>query len=363
MALDTAYDFLNVSFRSEFMPVTIKDIAKVAGVTHSTVSRALNGNPMISEATAKLVQRVAAEMGYVPSAVAQNLHSRRTKSIGMVLTTISDPFLARIVEGVEQVARDAGYSLFLSTSYNHPDKEINVIETLYRRRVDAIIIASMWVGSTYRAELSRIKIPIVLINHLLEGDGLHSVAVDDVQGARLAVKHLIDLGHRRISFVKSLDRPSIYVENRIEGYRLAHLEAALPMDPRLILTPEGDGDVERGKRALELLRETKATAAFCYNDLTAIGLMKACHELGVRVPTDLSIVGFDDLEIADYVSPSLTTIHQPRLELGQTAMRMALAMLEEKAAITDQTMRCQLKVRQSTAAPEETPLATARAAP
>lgn len=333
------------------MSVTIKDIARAAGVAHPTVSRALNGSPVVNADTAQRIRRLAKKMGYVPNAVARHFQNKRTRTVGMVLTTMTDPFLARIVAGVEQVACEAGYGLFVSTSHENPNREIGVIETLYRRRVDAIIIASMWVSSVYREELERIRVPIVLINHRLEGKHLHYVTVDDVQGARLAVEHLISLGHRRIAFVRSAERPDVYVENRLVGFREAHQVAGLPVDPLLEILPEGGSDFTRGRQSLGALRKARATAAFCYNDLTAIGLLKACRQAGVRVPDDLSLVGFDDLEETEYVSPSLTTVRQPRAQLGQVAMRMALGLLEGRSDVKNEILPCELVARESTLIP------------
>ena len=182
------------------MPVTIKDIAKAAGVSHTTVSRALKDNPAISVKTTKRIQQLAQQMGYTPSAVAQSLLSQQTRTIGMVVTTIADPFVAQVVEGVEQVAQVANYSVFLTTSHNNPNQELAVVETLHHRRVDAIIVTASRVGSLYSSQLDQIKIPIVLINNQEEGEYLHSVAVDDMQGAQLAVNYLVELGHRRIGY-------------------------------------------------------------------------------------------------------------------------------------------------------------------
>jgi len=189
------------------VPVTIKDIAKAAGVSHTTVSRALNGNPAISAETTTRIRNLAQQMGYTPSAVAQSLLSQQTWTIGMVITTIADPFVAQVVQGVEQVAQAADYSVFLTSSHNNPQQELAVVETLQRRRVDAIIVTSSRVGSLYSSQLDQIQVPIVLINNQEEGEYLRSVAVDDEQGSQLAVEHLIALGHRRIGYIGTINRP------------------------------------------------------------------------------------------------------------------------------------------------------------
>ena len=331
------------------MPVTIKDIARAAGVSHTTVSRALKGNPSISTETTERVQRLAHEMGYTPSAVAQSLLSRRTQTIGMVITTIADPFVVKVVEGVETVAQTANYSVFLATSHNNPDQEIAVVETLHRRRVDAIIVTSSRIGSLYGSRLDQIEIPIVLINNNQEGgEYLHSVAADDVQGAELAVKHLLDLGHRRIGYVGVNDRPRSN-HRRLTGYQEALTRAGITPDPDLSVRADGITDIERGQSGLSLI-EKGATAIFCYNDVTAIGLLIAARQRGIQVPRHLSIVGFDNIEPTLYVDPPLTTVAQPLLTLGREAMYMTLNLLAYKQ-VQDKILPCELLVRQSTAPP------------
>jgi LacI family transcriptional regulator/LacI family repressor for deo operon, udp, cdd, tsx, nupC, and nupG len=328
------------------VPVTIKDIAKVAGVSHTTVSRALNGNPAISFETTERIQQLAREMGYVPSAVAQSLLSRRTQTIGMVVTTIADPFIVQVVEGAEQIAQEAGYSIFLNTSHNNPDQEMAVVETFQRRRVDAIIVTSSRVGSLYSSQLDQIKVPIVLINNQEEGEFLHSVAVDNLQGAHLAVAHLLALGHRRIGYIGAADRPKSNGQ-RLAGYADALKQAGLAFDPALIVSLMADNDLERGRTGLEPLLAAGATAVFCYNDLIAIGLLLACQQRGIVVPQELSVVGFDDIEPALYTTPPLTTVHQPRLKLGQLAMTMTLKLLNGQD-MQDQILPCELMIRGST---------------
>jgi LacI family transcriptional regulator/LacI family repressor for deo operon, udp, cdd, tsx, nupC, and nupG len=331
------------------VPVTIKDIAKAAGVSHTTVSRALNGNPAISIDTTSRIQDLAQRMGYTPSAVAQSLLSQQTWTIGMVITTIADPFVAQVVEGVELVAQASDYSVFLTSSHNNPEQELAVVETLHRRRVDAIIVTSSRVGSLYSSQLDQIQIPIVLINNQEEGAYLRSIAVDDVQGARLAVEHLIALGHRRIGYIGTNNRPRSN-RRRIAGYKAALETAGIDYDPELVINPVANADLARGQASLSLYKVLNATAIFCYNDVMAIGLQMACRQQGVVVPDHLSVVGFDDIEAARYVFPPLTTVSQPRLKLGQLAMQMTLDLLARQD-VHDLVLTCDLIERDSSAAP------------
>lgn len=328
------------------MPVTIKDIAKAAGVSHTTVSRALNGNRVISPNTTERIQLLAKEMGYIPSAVAQSLLSRRTRTIGMVVTTIADPFIVQVVEGAERAAQEAGYSLFLSTSHNQPDQEVAVVETFQRRRVDAVIVTSSRVGNLYQLQLSQIQVPVVLINNQAEGESLRSVSTDNIQGAWLAVEHLQKLGHQRIAYLGAFDRPRQNGQ-RQAGYGAAMAQAGLKPNPALIISITQGSDFERGQAALAPLLTAQASAVLCFNDVMAIGLLVASRQHGLTIPAQLSIVGFDDIEPALYTTPPLTTIHQPRKLLGQLALQMTLALLNEQE-VQDQILPCQLVVRGST---------------
>lgn len=328
------------------MPVTIKDIARAAGVSHTTVSRALKGHAAISAETTARIRKLAKEMGYTPSAVAQSLLSQRTQTIGMVVTTIADPFTVQIVEGVESVAQAAGYSVFLSSSHNNPEQEMAVVETFHRRRVDAIIVTSSRLGSVYSSRLDQIKIPIVLINNQEEGDYLYSVAVDDIHAAELAAEHLLSLGHRKIGYVGVPNRPKSN-RRRLGGFQTALNKAGLKSEPEFVLSPVTGSDVERGQMALKPLLDARVTAVFCYNDLTAIGLLMACRREKIAVPQQLSIIGFDDIEPALYVTPSLTTLRQPRLDLGRLAMNMVLDLLNAQQVL-DKVLDCELIVREST---------------
>jgi DNA-binding LacI/PurR family transcriptional regulator len=328
------------------MPVTIKDIAKVAGVSHTTVSRALKGHHSIGAETTARIRQLAKEMGYIPSAVAQSLLSHRTQTIGMVITTTADPFSVQIVGGVEQIAQMAGYSVFLSSSHNNSEREMAVVETFQRRRVDAIIVTSSRVGSLYSSRLDQIQIPIVLINNQEEGDYLYSVAVDDIHAAQMAVEHLIALRHRRIGYIGAPNRPKSN-RRRLDCYQTALEQAGITPEAELVFSTIAKSDLKQGQRALELLIAAKATAVFCYNDIIAIGLLMACRQQNIAVPQELSVVGFDDIEPALYVTPPLTTVCQPRLKLGQLAMTMVLDLLEGKE-VQDQLLTCELIVREST---------------
>lgn len=307
------------------MKISIKDVAKAAGVSHSTVSRALADNPLITAKTRARIQRLAQKMGYSPNAIARGLVMQRTHAIGVIVTSIADPFVSEVVRGIEEVAGNHHYRVFLGTSHNDPTREMNLVKAMREWRVDGVIVAASRVGSLYKPLLKEIGVPIVLINNQHEGTYLHSVAVDDVRGAQLATAHLIGLGHRVIGHILG-PKEHASSSNRLEGYRRALAQAKIKFDASLIA--QGNGRAEGGAQVAELIAHSpKPTAIFCYNDMTAIGAVSTLKQRGIRVPNDISIVGFDDIPFAAYVDPPLTTIHQPKDEMGRTAMTMLLNLL------------------------------------
>jgi DNA-binding LacI/PurR family transcriptional regulator len=335
--------------------VSIKDIARAAGVSHSTVSRALSDSSLVKAETKSRIQRLAQEMGYSPDARARSLVMGQTRTVGVVVTTITDPFIAEVVQGIESTAHDQGYNVLLSNSHAEPEREIAAVEMLRSKRVDAVIVTSSRVGALYLDHLERIGVPIVLINSHSEQGGryTYSIGVDNQHGGHCATAHLIQLGHRRIAYVS---RPSDFKSDheRLAGYRQALDEVGIPFVPSLVVP--GTGRPGSGERALSVLMglDEPPTAIFCYNDMTAIGLLRAAREAGLSVPKDLAVVGFDDILLASYVCPPLTTVAQPKIEMGQRAMEMAFALIKSKdpadEGISDIVVKGQLIVRESSAA-------------
>ena len=333
--------------------ISIKDIAKAAGVSHSTVSRALRDSPLISAKTKALIQRLAHEMGYSPDARAQSLARGSSHTVGVVVTTIADPFIAQVVQGIEDAAQKDGYTVILCNSHSDPEREIGAVEILRSKRVDGVIVTSSRVGALYLEHLERIGVPVVLINNHNERSGRYtfSVGVDNRHGGYLAAEHLLKLGHRRIAYISG---PADHSDDldRMAGYRDALEAAGIPLDPALIVA--GTGRAGGGEQAASVLMglNEPPTAVFSYNDMTAIGLMRAVSAAGVHVPDDLSVVGFDDIPFASYVRPSLTTVAQMKAEMGQLAMEMALASMAAKdlAEFSNRVVKGQLVVRESTMA-------------
>ena len=330
------------------MPVSIKDIARTAGVSHSTVSRALRGSPLISPATRTRIQELADQMGYAPSAIARGLVTRRTATIGLVVTTIADPFIAEVVQGIEETALSAQYNTILCNSNSEPARELRVVRALREKRVDAIIVTSSRLGSLYLGHLREVGVPIILINNQRGGAYTHSVIIDDLHGGRLVGQYLTSLGHRQIAYVAG----PLWAHAsglRLAGCRQALQERGIELPGEWVLEGNGraDGGVAAGEELLR--RGMSVTAVFCYNDMTAVGLISALHRAGRRVPDHLSVIGYDDVAIARYLHPPLTTIAQPKYELGRRAMEMALALIEGRPDVRDVVLPPSLVERDSCA--------------
>lgn len=335
-----------------FAMVSIKDIARAASVSHSTVSRALRDSPLVSAETTALIRKIAKEQGYTVSAVARGLVTRKTKTIGVVVTTIADPFVSEVVSGIEQAANDHGYSVFLADSYADPDREVRVVQSFAERRVEGIVVTASRVGTIYLEILSELKVPIVLINNQRRGEFMHSVMIENVEASRQATQHLIGLGHRRIAYLGDQFGYQSDTE-RFAGYRRALEQAALPFLPELVV--HGDGKPEGGVKAMELLLglPQAPTAVFCYNDMSALGALRCIHESGLRVPEDISLVGFDDLFFTSYTQPPLTTVRQPRQRMGLLAMEILLKLMSGQDSTDTIEVPAELIVRDSTAPPRE----------
>ncbi|ACY17031.1 LacI family DNA-binding transcriptional regulator [Haliangium ochraceum] len=343
------------------MSVSIKDIARAAGVSHSTVSRALRDSPLIRLETRERVQRIAREMGYTPNAVAQGLRSQRTDTIGLVIASIADPYYAKLVRGAESVAEEQGLSVLISSSYGEPERERRAIETSLRRRVDGLLVASSRPGSALEGQLAQRAGAVVAVNPETPALAarLCSVAVDNQDGARQIVAHAIELGHRRIGYLGVSDR-ALTDAQRERGWRAALAAAGIEPEPAWLARSEvsdtgtedslGRADVVSAEALAPRLLAAGMTALCCYNDMMATGALLACRRQGVRVPEDCSVLGFDDIDLARYVSPPLTTVRQDIGELGRVAMRAVLARMAGQP-VEDQLLATALVTRASSAPP------------
>ena len=331
---------------------TIKDIARMASVSHSTVSRALHKPSLVDPKTADKIQRIARRVGYRASAVARGLVTQRTRTIGVVVTTIADPFMSEVLSGIDEAANRCGYSVFLTESKTDSELEVKAVHSFAERWVDGIIVTSSRVGSLHFKLLLETKVPVVLVNNQHPEASPHSVMIQNVEGSRQAVQHLIRLGHRRIAYIR--DRFGYKSDaERLAGYRAALKQSGVTFSKELVVC--GDGKAEGGMVAMRNLLglQDPPTAVFCYNDMTALGALRCIHDERLQVPQDISLVGFDDLFIASYTQPRLTTVRQPRHQLGQLAMETLLKLMSGQDSVVSISVPAELVVRESTAPPRE----------
>jgi len=324
------------------VPITIKDIAEKANVSPSTVSRALNDNPRISIETKNNIQELAHKMGYVPSEAARILVGKSSATIGVAIPEFSDPFYMGILTGIEEIAIENNFDLFVGSFKRDSQRERKLFDAFEEKRLAGLVIAGTLVDDAYLNQ-NRNALPAVLVN---QPNYPYAVEIDQEQGSQLAIAHLASLGHQRIAYI-GLGVSSESEIRRFDGFRTALAEYELPFDESLCV--DGNGGIEGGVRAAEILfdHQNPPTGIFCYNDRTAIGAIHTLHQNSLRVPEDVSIVGLDDLEIASYVNPPLTTIRHPNVELGRRAVTMLLARLNG-ASVNPQKLAPKLIIRQST---------------
>ena len=303
--------------------VTIADVAREAGVSQQTVSRAINNKAEISPQTRTHVLAVVERLGYRPSGLARGLVTQKTHTIGLVVPDIANPFFSEMARGAEDAAHLAGYSLLLGDTIEDPEREARVLATLEEKRVDGIVLCSSRLPEDELVALSRRHSNLVLVNRRLPDHQVGIVIVDDVAGARQAVQHLIRLGRRTIGFLAG-PQGSHSAQLRTEGYRAGLTEAGLTFDPTLLVPclPNRDGGFEAANKLLG--DRPDVDALFCYNDLVAVGALQACAEMGRKVPDTVAVIGCDDILLAGLVTPPLTTLHSDQRTLGARAMRMVL---------------------------------------
>jgi DNA-binding LacI/PurR family transcriptional regulator len=340
------------------MSPTIKDIAKRVGVSHSTVSRALSGSALIAPETTERIRLAAAEMGYQPSAAARSLKTKRSRVLGVIVSSMDDPFFAEILQGIEDTAQASGYSLFIASSQRDPERGQKVARSMMEHRADGVIICSTSFSAEQSQQLQDGGFQIVVINNQAAENFRYSIFHDDVDGARQITRHLIDLGHRRIAYLgDSLSgRTSL---DRLTGFHSEMDSAGLVVPPEYIYEVPG-GTPELGATSVNHFLDLpeRPTAIICFNDMLAIGLLKALQQAGLEIPADISITGFDNIRFSTYTNPPLTTFDQPKRYIGMEATRLLLGLLHPEAEIhADRSeikiLRGRLLKRKSTAAPNE----------
>lgn len=303
--------------------VNIFDVAKLANVSIATVSRVTSNKTGVNEKTKEKVLEAMKTLGYRPNSAARTLRMSKSNIIIVLMLNIKNSFYSEYIRGLEEVAREAGYFLLIGSTDGDKDKENNYLELIQDSRVDGVILTTA--GILHEKAIQKINesSPVVLTFDYVPGQNIPSISIDNESASRKMTNHLIGLGHERIAHITGhMER--MQSQTRLNGYKQALSQHNIEVNESLI--QEGGYLFEDGYRAAEKLLsfDQMPTAIYGGNDNIAIGALKAVREAGLRVPEDISIVGFDDLDIADYVSPGLTTIHQPRYEIGKRAMDLLL---------------------------------------
>jgi LacI family transcriptional regulator len=310
---------------------TIHDIARKLNIAASTVSRALNNNPIISEPTRRLIERTAREMGYRPNIMAANFRTRRTNTIGVMLPLINRHFFSSVISGVEDVAYNRGFAVTISQSNDNIEKEIKIAQTLYSNRVDGLIL-SIGMQTTNFDHLrlfSERNVPLVFFDRVTEEIAAHKIVVDDYRGGLKATEHLIEQGGKNFAHIGGPLNLKIY-QNRLAGFRDALLKADLEFDESMLI----HNSLTRadGTNAIQKLLQNKKKpdAIFCANDTTALSVIIYLREKGIKVPDDIMIVGFSNEPFSEVVTPSISTIRQPGFEMGQKAADLLIRQIKVK---------------------------------
>lgn len=307
---------------------TIDDVAALAGVSIATVSRVINEPSKVADATRRKVNAAIARTGYTTNAMARSLRMRRSNMILILAPDVGDPNFSNILVGLETEASKRGYGVLIGNTQNDPTRETDYLRFISSNKAEGLILLTGHLPfGVARAPDARLP-PMVAINEPVPGDQIPFVGVDNFEAARIAAEHLVSQGHRRIAFIGSANR--MVNQRREAGYRAALDNAGIPIVPGLIL--EGEGTTESGRQATEhmFVRDVLPTAFLCVNDATALGVIIALNARGYDLPRQFSVMGFDDISFASFVTPSLTTMKQPRSKIGEAAMNLLLAVIEDR---------------------------------
>jgi DNA-binding LacI/PurR family transcriptional regulator len=333
-------------------------VAREAGVVAMTASRAINRSGYVSEDVRKRVLKAVEKLQYRPNVLARQLKGRRLNAMGVMLPDIANPFSSVLLDGIKDVLDAAGYTAFLATGGRGVEQERAGLESFVDHRVDGLIVATRGtsIGDKALRELATQGIPIVTIGRPMPGVRVDCIAADHYQGAFDAVTHLVKLGHRRVGFI-GISPADAHTLRRHQGYTAALEAARVPVREQYTCGPAqapSFATQEDGFESMTRLMKLKdrPTAVFARNDFAAIGALRAAHAMGLRVPEDVAVAGFDDIPIAAYTTPPLTTVRQPIREQGRLAAEFLLERAEGKrrGEFRTQVMSCELVVRESTVA-------------
>ncbi len=317
---------------------TSRDVARQARVSISTVSHVLNGTRWVSPDLRERVLAATRDLGFEPNAIARSLKIKRSQTLGLVISDISNPFFASVVRGVEDVAQARGYTLIFGNSDEDPAKEAEYLRILSSRRVDGLILAPAGDAHDYLVRLVKAEFPLIFLDREVPDLQVPAVLLQNEEAAREAVRHLIDLGHRRIGMITGRPRISTTTD-RLAGYRHALDDAGIPFEEQLVASGGSRSEGARVVTGAMLDRVPRPTAFFVGNNLMTIGAVAAIEERGLSIPDDVALIGFDDFTWASLFRPTLTTVAQPTYELGQTAAELLIRRIEgDGTALPDRVL-------------------------
>ena len=336
------------------MPVTIKDVARESGVNISTVSRALNNGYGVNDKTREHVIAVAARLKYRPNRIARGLVTGRSHSLGLVVSDIRNPFFAEVARGAEDAARAGNCDLVLCNSDLDADKQMEYVQSLLEKRIDGIMMNSVsMLSQEQQAQLAGSGVPIVLLNRPASNHTFSTVCADNEAGGALAARHLLGLGHRKIAHLTG-PRQHGNLSDRARGFVRALQSAEHPVQPTVLHGKFNfDGGAELARKLLDA--HPDVTAIFAANDVMAFGVVQAVLDRGLRIPEDLSLIGFDNIQFSGIVHPPLTTVHQPKYEMGSAAVEILLRLARNKGKQTPEHRRLGVELieRQSCKEPRQ----------
>ncbi|OLF75614.1 LacI family transcriptional regulator [Alteromonas sp. W12] len=326
---------------------TIYQVAERAGVSLSTVSRVLNGKASVNKVLKERVEKAVKELNYRPNSVARSLANNRTDSVGVLVPELNAPFFGDLMQAVESTLRAADKHVIISVGRNCLETEKDAVEFLISRNCDALIMHAEALSDEYLLELNQSKLPVALVNRQVEGLPEACTSLDNEKGGYLATRHLLELGHKDIAYISG-PTDKCDASLRLEGHKRALSEAGLPINPQLIFN--GDYSEEDGKIGLlELMaRYVPFTALVCANDWMASGAISCARDLGMSLPHDLSVVGFDDVVFAHHVFPRLTTVSNPIAEMAEMSAKYILNKVYGQANNVQLYFEPSLVVREST---------------
>jgi len=332
---------------------TMMDVAKIAGVSTATVSRFINSPDTVREATREKVTRAMKICNYKYNALARGFVTKKSNTIGLIIPTISNPVFADSTQGIQDFADKRKMQVILGNSYYKYEQEENLVKTLREKQVDGLIITTTNLKGNVLKTLLDENFPFVLLFSTVKGGPISAVGVDNYRGGYLAAEHLITLGHKRIGMLAGSFAITDRSYHRWHGYRQCLNNYGIPYDKKLLAQTEYSlaGGRDTVKKLLAL--KTPPTAVFCSNDYLALGAMKGAREMGLRLPDDLSIVGFDDMQTASYVLPALTTIRQPAYKMGESAAELLFQRMESSAKPVQRMLESSLIIRESTTTPPD----------